>query len=213
MTRPPTEILPGLVHWTAIHPRIHSEVSSYWLESGVAIDPLLDATVDAEWFAAREPAPAAVLLTNRHHYRSSGELRERFGCEVLCNAAGLHEFAAGQEVRGFSPGDALPGPALACEVDAICPDDSAIFLPEQRAIAFADAVVLGGGGLGFVPDQLMDEPELTKRGILAALAALLDDERLDFEHLLLAHGGPVLGDGRAQLEALVESGGRTAFEF
>ena len=36
------EIAPGLFHWTARHPKIHIEVSSYWLDaSGVAFDPLV----------------------------------------------------------------------------------------------------------------------------------------------------------------------------
>ncbi len=36
------EILPGLYHWTAIHPKIEVPVSSYWLdEAGVLIDPLV----------------------------------------------------------------------------------------------------------------------------------------------------------------------------
>ena len=35
------EVLPGVFHWTAVHPKIHTRVSSWWLEeSGVAIDPL-----------------------------------------------------------------------------------------------------------------------------------------------------------------------------
>lgn len=81
---------------------------------------------------------------------------------------------------------------------------------------FADGLVRGGqygarGPLGFVPDSLMDDPEVTKRGLLAAFERLL--EELDFDHLLLAHGGPVIGDGRELLRDLVASGGRTAFEF
>lgn len=36
---------------------------------------------------------------------------------------------------------------------------------------------------------------------------------LDFEHLLLAHGGPAIGDGRRLLRDLLEAGGRTAFEI
>jgi len=209
----PTEILPGLFHWRAIHPGIHSEVSSYWLESGVAIDPLLSDAITVEWFAGRSNPARAVLLSNRHHYRSSGAFRARFGCEVWCNATGLHEFTEDQEVTGFVPGDTLPGPAIACEVDAICPDDTGLYLPDQQALVFADAIVLGGRGLGFVPDRLMDEPEQTKSAILAACSRLLDDEQLDFTHLLLAHGGPVIGDGRARLQELVADGGRTAFEM
>jgi hypothetical protein len=86
----------------------------------------------------------------------------------------------------------------------------------KRALVIADGVVRGGllgqeGPLGFVPDSLMDDPPATKRGLLDALERLLAE--LDFEHLLLAHGGPVIGDGRELLQDLVDCGGRTAFEM
>jgi hypothetical protein len=57
----------------------------------------------------------------------------------------------------------------------------------------------------------MDDPPATKRALLAALSRVLDE--LDFEHVLLAHGDPYIGDGRALLEELVATGGRTAFEL
>ncbi len=57
----------------------------------------------------------------------------------------------------------------------------------------------------------MDDPPATKRGLLASCVRLL--EEIEFEHLLLAHGGPVIGEGRALLQDLVDVGGRTAFEM
>jgi hypothetical protein len=211
------EVLPGVFHWTARHPQIHVEVSSYWLDAvGIAIDPLVPPDVGLQWFAERPAAPAAVLLSNRHHYRESERFVERFDCPAFCNRAGLHEFSHGESVRGFEIGEQLPGGVVACEMGAICPDDTALHLPEQRALAIADGVVRGGpygqeGPLGFVPDSLMDDPQQTKQGLLASCERLLGE--LDFEHLLLAHGGPVIGDGRALLQDLVDSGGRTAFEM
>lgn len=211
------EVLPGVFHWTARHPRIHVEVSSYWLDgAGVLIDPLIPLPEGLDWFAGRATQPAAILLSNRHHHRESDRFAERFGCEVHCNSTGLHEFGPSQPVRGFEPGAVLPGGVVACEVDAICPDDTALLIPSARAVVLADAVVRGGragdeGPLGFVPDSLMDDPPVTKRGLLEACERLLGD--LDFDHLLLAHGGPVIGDGRELLADLVESGGRTAFEM
>jgi hypothetical protein len=211
------EVLPGVWHWTAHHPRLGIVVSSYWLEDGgVLIDPLVPEQEGLEWFASRSHEPAAVMLTNRHHLRESERFAERFACPIHCNSAGLLEFAGGLEVAGFEPGEELPGGVIACQVGAICPDETALHLPAQRALALADGIVRGGasgagGPLGFVPDSLMDDPPATKRGLLAACARLL--ERLDFEHLLLAHGGPVVGDGRALLEDLLECGGRTAFEM
>jgi hypothetical protein len=55
----------------------------------------------------------------------------------------------------------------------------------------------------------MDDPQQTKRGLLESCARLLDE--LEFSHLLLAHGVPTVGKGREELQALVDSGGRTAF--
>jgi hypothetical protein len=57
----------------------------------------------------------------------------------------------------------------------------------------------------------MDEPPATKECLLEAFARLLGE--LEFDHLLLAHGGAVIANGRTQLQELVESGGRTAFEL
>jgi len=211
------EVLPGVWHWTAVHPDIHIEVSSYWLEeSGVLIDPLVPREEGLEWFAAREHAPSAILLSNRLHYRESGIFAERFGCVVYCNSSGLHEFSDGRAVLGFDIGDLLPGGVRAFEVDAICPDDTALYLPAERAVAFADGIVSGGphgreGLLGFVPDGLMDDPAETKRGLLRACERVLAE--LDFDHVLLAHGPPVIGDGRERLSELVAVGGRTAFEM
>jgi hypothetical protein len=211
------EVLPGVVHWTAVHPRIHIEVSSYWLAGpGVLLDPLVPQQEGIEWFAEQDPAPTAVLLTNRHHYRESGLFAERFGCKIYCNRAGLHEFSHGEQVEGFDIGDELPGGVLAHEVGAICPDDTALHIPAARALALADAVVRGGRHgqtdlLGFVPDFLMDDPPATRRGILQSCERLLAE--VDFDHLLLAHGGPVIGDGRALVQDLVDCGGRTAFEM
>ena len=211
------EVLQGVWHWTAHHPKLGIVVSSYWLQQGgVLIDPLVPERVGLEWFASRPQEPAAAILTNRHHLREATRFAERFGCEIHCNSAGLHEFSGGPEVAGFGPGDVLPGGICAYAVGAICADESALHLPEQRALALADGIVRGGeigagGPLGFVPDSLMDDPPATKRGLLEAYRRLLDE--LDFEHLLLAHGGPVIGDGRTLLEDLLDSGGRTAFEM
>jgi hypothetical protein len=211
------EVLPGVFHWTAIHPRILIEVSSYWLEDGgVLIDPLVPPDVGLEWFADRPTPPAAIVLSNRHHYRDSARFVEQFASPVYCCRSGLHEFTHDEPVTGFDPGDRLPGGLVAYEVGGLCPDETALYLPARRAVAFADGVVRGGprghaGALGFVPDALMDDPPATKRNLLAAFARMLRD--LDFEHVLLAHGGPLVGDGRAQLEELVSCGGRTAFEM
>jgi glyoxylase-like metal-dependent hydrolase (beta-lactamase superfamily II) len=88
------------------------------------------------------------------------------------------------------------------EVDAICPDETALHIPAHRALACADGVVQWGSPeLTFVPDFLMDDPEQTKAGLRAAYRRLLE---LDFDTLLLAHGEPLAGDGKRALREFVE---------
>jgi hypothetical protein len=210
------EVLPGVWHWTARHPKHGIVGSSYWLEEGVLIDPLVPADEGLDWFSRQQASPGAILLSNRHHLRESQRFATRFDCPIHCNGAGLQEFEDGPDVLGFEIGDRLPGGIVACELGSICPDETALLLPSQRAMVFADGVVRGGpvggkGPLGFVPDSLMDDPEETKRGLLDACSRLLAEQ--DFEHLLLAHGGPVVGDGRELLRDMVDNGGCTAFEM
>jgi hypothetical protein len=134
------EIAPGLWHWTAIHPNIGKEVSSYYLvDERVALDPLLPAE-GVEWFAHRPPEH--ILLTNRHHERDSFKLHAAFGTQVHCISNGV--YAIDGPVSPFEFGDELPGGIVAYEVGVICPDETALHLPAQRALACADGVVRWG---------------------------------------------------------------------
>jgi hypothetical protein len=200
------EIAPGLFHWTAFHEGIRSEVSSYYLrDERVAIDPLLPGDEALQWLRENGP-PRAVLLTNRHHYRHSARLIEAFEVSVHVSRPGMHEFSEEQRVAPFDFGDRLPGDVIAHEVGAICPDESALEIRSARALACADGVVRWGAPdapLAFVPDFLLGEdPEAVRGGLRAAYGRLLE---LDFDHLLLAHGLPALGDGKQQLRAFIST--------
>jgi hypothetical protein len=195
------EIAPGLWHWTAQHEHISSKVSSYYLLSErVLIDPMIPAD-GIEWFE-QNGAPEHVLLTNRHHDRQSWRLRDAFGCSVHCIRNGLYELEGRGPVEPFDFGDELPGGVVVHEVDAICPDETALHITGHRALACADGVIRASASdeLGFVPDWLMDEPEETKRGLRQAYEQLLE---LDFDVLLLAHGQPVVSDGKEALRKFV----------
>ena len=195
------EIAPGLWHWTAPHEVIRMDVSSYYLAAErVILDPMLPAA-GLEWFEAHG-APEHVLLTNRHHDRHAWRLRAAFGCTVHCVRNGLHELDGRGPVEAFDFGDELPGGAIALEVDAICPDETALHIPRHRALACADGVVRwpDHDALAFVPDRYMDDPEQTKAGLRDAYRRLLE---LDFELLLLAHGEPVTADAKEALSAFV----------
>jgi hypothetical protein len=195
------EISPGLWHWSARHERIGIVVGSHYLcEERVLIDPMIPAE-GLDWFR-EHGEPQHILLSNRHHDRDSWRLRDEFGCTVHCVRNGVYELEGRGPVEPFDFGDELPGGVRVHEVDAICPDETALHIPRHGALACADGVVRSppGSALGFVSDGLMDDPGETKRGLRAAYAGLLD---LEFDVLLLAHGDPVLGDAKEALREFV----------
>jgi glyoxylase-like metal-dependent hydrolase (beta-lactamase superfamily II) len=186
----------------ARHDHIRIEVSSYYLApERVVLDPMTPPEGLA-WFDEHGP-PEHVLMTNRHHDRHAWRLQDRFGTTVHCIRNGVHEIDGRGTVEPFDFGDELPGGAVAYEVDAICPDETALHFPAQRVLACADGVVGYGPQLGFVPEEYMDEPEETKRGLRDAYARLLG---LDFDSLLLAHGRPVVGGAKEALRTFAGAG-------
>lgn len=198
------EIAPGIWHWTARHPRIRQDVSSYFVaESSTLLDPMVPPDAGLDWFRdGREPA--AIALTNRHHHRDSERFVEAFGLgPVLVPESGLHEFEDKDlEVRGYGIGEEL-APGIVChDVGAICPDDMALEIRPAGAIALADGLIRYDGQLQFVPDQLMDDPENTKRGLTESLRALLE---IDFDVLLFAHGEPLAAGAKQALREFVDA--------
>ena len=204
--RPIGEVLPGVYHWTAIHPKIRLPVDSYYIEfARVVVDPMVPRE-GLEWFEGREK-PSQVVLTNRHHLRHSERFAEAFGCPIRCSETGLHEFERGPRVEGFAFGEDLASAITAHRLGAICPDDTALHIRigDGGALAFADGLTRPRGGeLTFVPGFLMgDDPSAVRVGLRESLRGLLD---LDFDHLLFAHGEPLIGGGKAALREFVTSG-------
>jgi hypothetical protein len=195
------ELGSGIWHWTARHPNIGVDVSSYLVaDSGTLIDPMLPAE-GIEWFDG-DRRPRRVLLTNRHHLRDSERFAEAFALPICCHEAGLHEFEGGPAVKGYSWGDELVPGITALEVDAICDEETALRIDlGDGFLAVADAVI-NYGELRFVSDEYLgDDPEGVKKAIREAYARLLDEP---FDSLLLAHGEPILGGGREALRGFVE---------
>ena len=198
------EIVPGLFHWTAKHPHIGVDVSSYFVaESGTLLDPMVPPDVGLGWFEG-ERKPQQIALTNRHHDRESGQFCTAFALQpVLVPESGLHEFAEKPlEVRGYLPGEEIVSGIVCHEVGAICPDDMALEIRSAGALAMADGLVHYGGKVRFVIDDLMDNPPNTKRKLAESLETLLD---VDFDTLLFAHGEPLVGDGKQALRDFLAS--------
>jgi hypothetical protein len=188
----------GIRHWTARHPKIGTDVSSYWLpDLKVLLDPLAvpDDIDDV----------SEIVLSNRHHKREAFAAAERFGAPVRVPRVGLHEFGDDQPVEPYDFEEPFAdGQITAHQVTEYWPDDCALHIPSVGALAIADTVV-NYDGIRFVPDNLMgDDPEAEKRDIKATLGRLA--EELDFEHLLFAHGDPIPGEGRERLREFAAAG-------
>jgi hypothetical protein len=185
------EVAPGIRHWTAMHPNLGVEVSSYWLpELRVLLDPI---AVPDDVDGIDE-----IVLSNRHHKRDAFAARERFGAVLRVPRAGLHHFDSDDPVEPYDYGVPLAGGAITpYRVTELWPDDGVLHIPSLSALAVADAVVNDNLGLEFVPERYMDDPRAEQRGIREGLTRLVDE--LDFKHLLLAHGPPIPDQGQARL--------------
>jgi hypothetical protein len=195
------EIITGLYHWTAQHRNLGRPVSSYYLAGGrVALDPM----VPNEGLEAFEELPVEhVVLSCRHHDRDHDKFVESFGAAFHVHEAGVHEYE-GEDVLPYAIGD-VPAPGVTALANGpIAPDDTVLLLDvEGGALLFADSLLNPGKELAFMPDDLLgDDPDQVRADITARLRELCDQR---FEHLLFAHGTPVVGEGHEMLERFVDS--------
>ncbi|HEX6391704.1 MAG TPA: hypothetical protein VFZ89_19720 [Solirubrobacteraceae bacterium] len=189
------EILPGVHHWTSFHEPIGMDVSSYFVApAGVAIDPK----------APSEDLPGdveQVVLTIGLHNRDATQVADAHDATIRAPREAEHRELA-FVYEPYSDGDELAPGVTAIQIGAICPDEYALHIAVgEGAIAFADGLIHYGGSLAFVPDGLLgDDPEGVKDGLREAFRELLTR---DFDHLLFAHGDPLIGGGKAALREFV----------
>ena len=166
-------------------------MSSYWLpELRVLLDPL---SVPPQVEDVDE-----IVLSNRHHLRDALPARERFAATIRAPRVGMHEFDEHDPIEPYDFDQPLLGGAITPhQVSPLWPDDSVLHIPSLGALAVADAVVHYDEELVFVPDQYMDDPEAERKSLREGLSRLA--EELEFDHLLLAHGAPIVGEGRERL--------------
>lgn len=193
------EVLPGILHWQARHPRIGVDVSSYLLtDTGTLLDPLLPEGASPDWVG--HPVER-VVLTVRHHLRSARE----FGVPILVHESGLSELQeAGPGTEAYAAGDELAPGVTVLPFGRICPDDAVLRIDAGPGVlAFGDGLIHYGDALGHPPDQYIgDDPEAIKAAIVEGLRPLED---VRFDAMLFAHGSPVPGGANALLRDFLAS--------
>jgi hypothetical protein len=196
---PVREILPGVFHWTAFHKPIGTEVSSYYLQSaGIVLDP----KVPEDGLETLPGRPLQVVLTSGHHARDAQVFADEFEIPIRASIEAAEHLGGALAVETFANGEEVAPGVTAIHIGELSDDEGALHLAiGDGALAFADGINAYGDELGFFSDELLgDDPASVKTGLRRAFSGLLT---LDFDHLLFAHGQPVIGGGKAALRDFV----------
>ncbi len=144
------------------------------------------------WARLDARPPTIVVVLKPDHVRDVDLFVRRYGARGY----GPHLFWPGgapeTALEGIEPGTELPG-GLVALYDGRGRAETPLWLPEQRALVFADALTAPKGELLVWGTPWHDERALP------ALRALLE---LPFEHVIVSHGEPV--HDRAAYECALE---------
>jgi len=185
------DVAPGLWLWRLEHPDWAQDsgweplVASTCVESGgevALLDPLAppeEAREIWERLDARPPSLVAVLKPD--HVRDVDLFARRYGARALGPSLFWPHDVPETELEGIEPGSELPG-GLVALYDGRGRNETPLWLPDQRALVFADGLTAPGGEL-----RVWATPWHEERA-LPALRALLE---LPFEHVIVSHGEPV----------------------
>ena len=125
--------------------------------------------------------PTLVVVLKPDHVRDVDLFVRRYDARAF----GPHLFWRGDipetDLQGIEPGSELPG-GLVTLYDGRGRNETPLWLPEQRALVFADALTAPAGEL-----RVSSTPWHEERA-LPALRALLE---LPFEQVIVSHGEPV----------------------
>jgi hypothetical protein len=197
-----TEIVPGLLRWTAPHPEWKPQAppgsSSDWDQlvgsvlyetpAGVVvlIDPLLPAAQREqflEWLDERVAGrPVSILTTIQWHRRDREQLAERYR-------------ANSTRVWNYLPPGVQQRPLYRA-------GEILFWLPDVAALVAGDRLIGdGAGGVQVCPESWLAEVPANRAEVAGLLRELLV---LPIERILVSHGEPVLRWGHAALKRAIE---------
>jgi hypothetical protein len=196
------DVAPGLWLWRQPHPSWREgadwepEVASFAVRSqGVSLllDPLAPHPSASDVWARLDAfRPDVVVILKPDQVRDVDLFARWYGTRVLGPSLFWPDDVPRTELEALRPGDVLPG-GLGAHHDGRGGLETPVYLPEQRALVFADALTATGGVL-----RVWATPWHEQR-VLPALRRLLE---LPFERVLVSHGEPV--HSRADFEAALD---------
>jgi hypothetical protein len=185
------DIAPGLWIWRHEHPHWKPGqgweplVASTFVESGgerLVLDPLAPPAGAVEvWKRLDVRPPTTAVVLKPDHVRDVDVFVRRYGARAFGPRLFFRYDVPETELEWIQPGSQLPG-GLVALYDGRDRSETPLWLPEQRALVFADALTAPGGEL-----RVWATPWHEERA-LPALRKLLE---LPFEHVIVSHGEPV----------------------
>ena len=154
----------------------------------VVLDPLAPPEGDEAWARLDAQPPTTVVVLKPDHVRDVDLLVRRYGARAYGPSLFWPHDVPESRLEAIEPGSILPG-GLVALYDGRGRNETPLWLPEQRALVFADALTAPGGEL-----RVWATPWHEERA-LPALRALLE---LPFELVVVSHGDPV--HSRAEYE-------------
>jgi hypothetical protein len=196
------DVAPGLWVWRLEHPDWTPEspwpqhVTSTCVVSGGEV-AVLDALAPPDpasdvWQRLDRTPPTMAVVLKPDHVRDVDVFVRRYGATAYGPWLYWRDDIPETLLEPVQPDDRLPGGMVAL-YDGRGRNETPLWLPEQRALVFADALT--------APDRTLlvwGSPWHEQR-VLPALQAMLD---LPFEHVIVAHGEPV--HDRAAFERALE---------
>ncbi len=195
------DVAPGLWLWRIEHPAWRPGlgweqlVASTCVESGgeiALLDPIAPPEDDGVWERLNAHPPTLVAVLKPDHVRDVDLFTRRYATRAFGPRLFWRDDIPETELDPIEPGTELPG-ALVALYDGRGRNETPLWLPEQRALVFADALTAPGGEL-----RVWATPWHEERA-LPALRALLE---IPFEHVIVSHGEPV--HDRAAYERALE---------
>jgi hypothetical protein len=149
------DVAPGLWLWRLDHPdwAPHVEwrptVTSTVAESGgevILIDPLAPPDGHDAWARLDAKPPTVVAILKPDHVRDVDLFVERYGCRAFGPFWFWRDDIPDTELEGIQPGSELPGGAVALH-DGRGRNETPLWVPERRALVFADGLTERNGEL------------------------------------------------------------------
>jgi hypothetical protein len=196
------DVAAGLWLWRVPHPDWNPGadweplVASTCVESGVEVallDPIAPPDeADEVWDRLDARAPTLLVVLKPDHVRDVDVFAGRYGARAFGPSLFWRDDIPDTNLVPIEPGSELPGGFTAL-YDGRGRNETPLWLPDQRALVFADALTAPAGEL-----RVWSTPWHEQRA-LPALRTLLE---LPFEHVIVSHGEPV--HDRAAYERALE---------